>query len=153
MSIKVLSEINYCSNDDADYPGYLVVEITRELINKMKPIAQFVKENDLRHAKGSYNFSDIIPTFYDTVDDLEENKESEHTIRSCAFIINDTDMYIEASMKYSGDTIECDSFRYTYLEELLDISEMPIEHMGKYINDDDENIRNIAKERLAEQNT
>jgi hypothetical protein len=144
MAVKITLEIVYCTGDD--YPGYVVVEITRELLNKMIKIGKFVKKNDLTYAKGSYPFVNTPFKYYDKdEDDIISNQESDIKIEAEAIVMTNSYFYISS---ISNHDIQSDTLAYDYVEELLNIEELPLEHMPKYINDEDENIRNIARKRL-----
>jgi hypothetical protein len=148
MSVKFKLKITYCSNDEADYPDYLIYELNRDMLNKMKKIAQFISENQLRYSIGNNFYIDKLPVYY------EEDVESDIIICSVNICMASSYFYIKSTIKYTDIYIESDTLAYDYVEELLNIEELPLEHMPKYINDKDENIQNIARERLekGEQN-
>lgn len=147
MSVKIKIQL-HCSEDFVKYPLYVVWELSRENFNKIKEINKFIIDKDLNSATGKL-FDSI--TYYDSDEDYEKEIESEISIDdSLIGIYNNTCIYFEASI-YDDDSckLNSDGISLSYLERILNVSEEPIKHMPLYINDEDENIRNIAIERLS----
>lgn len=147
MSIK-FKITNYCNEDYIEFPPYTICEISRDELNHLKDIAQMVQNNNLKCAVGNFSFFEKSPVLYDDDICIEENLESDISIEDNRIIIKPSTFRIECDM---GD-VNCSCFSedidYNEIENLIKVSELPIEHMAKYVYHENENIRNIAKERL-----
>lgn len=148
MSVKIKLDMVYCTNSEADYPSFIVFEITRELFIKMKKIKKWIKKNNLTYAKGSYPFADIPFIYYENEKDILSNNESSTIIEANSIVMADSYFFISSAIRHTDCLLESNSLSYNYVEKLLNINELPVEHMAKYINDKDENIQNIAREKL-----
>lgn len=143
MSIKIQLEINYSTNEVLDCPTFLIISFEKSIIEKIKKVSSFVRGNDLYCAQQSIP----SPDYY--IGDIEEEEEIEpldYKISNNSIIIKSYECFIKGYI--STDYVESEYFDVGYLEELFHLKELPIEHMPLYINDEDENIKNIAMERL-----
>jgi len=128
------------TNESLDSPEIMIVSIEKELIEKIKKVSTFVHNNNLFCAQMSIP----SPDYY--TGDEEDREILDYKINSNCLIIKDKDCFFKGFIGH--DYVESERFDKEYIEFLFHIKELPIEHMAKYINDDDENIRNIVRERL-----
>lgn len=145
MSVK-FKIYNYCYDDYGEFPEFTIIKITRDNFNRLKEIAKVVEDNKLEGAIGNSFLFDSGPSFYDNDDDFEKDEESPSVSDNAKILITSCDFRIEV--------IDCPFpffsawVGFTELENFLNVSELPIEHMPKYINAKDENVKNLAIERL-----
>lgn len=139
MFIKMMIPVEYI-----DVSGFLIITIKKDLIDKIKKVSSFIEENDLYSAQQSIP----SPDYYtgDLEDEDEEREPLKNSVHDNSLIIKSTECFIKGFI--GNSYVESEYFDVGYLEKLFHIKELPIEHMGIYLNDEDENIRNIARERL-----
>lgn len=145
MTIKFMINVELISGEDWDdegQPDFIYVSIDKDLFEKIKRTRLYILDNDIYLAQ----ISIPSPDYYYEDNETKERKPIEFKIYSNAFIIKKSDCFIKGIL--GDEYLESESFDVIYLEELFRIKELPIEHMGMYLNDEDENIRNIAMERL-----
>jgi hypothetical protein len=144
LDIKIKLIIHY-PDAYVDYcPDYVILTINREFYNKIKEIRTIFEK---------YNFTKVQTKkdiFYKPIEFFsiyeEYDEELFNTISDSNLIIEKSGIYIAA---LTGDIeITSEYLDDKEVKQLIDFSELPIEHMPKYINDKDDNIRNIARERL-----
>jgi len=149
MSFKFKLELT-CEDDNYnDYPDYLIYEITKETFQKWIFLKQIIKENHVELLLSTSDFDNNRPILYYANGDGDITEAEKDKNDSFKLYMSKNTFYIEVLFRYEDIYIQTIKIEYAYLEQLFTFSMLPIEHMAKHINHIDENIRNIAKERLA----
>lgn len=113
-------------------------------INKM---ARIVKRHEL-HTITSYNHIEDYPHYYVTED--EELKEFDGGTECDQVVVTDTGVYWKGFVKHTEARYESDSFSIKKLNNYFKFMDRPIEDMPRYLNDEDEYIKQIAETRMNE---
>lgn len=129
-----------------DCPTYLKVVIdnkTRLWINKM---ARLIKKQDLDHLAKT----DWSPDFLKGDDNDDSLIEYERGTECEKIFIRDTDFFWGGLVKHTSVHYESDTVTIKQLNNYFKLLEKPLEEMPKYLNDEDEVIKDIAIKRMAE---
>ena len=126
-----------------DYPTQLRVIITEELRQWIIKMSKLVKKNDLDHV-AKYNWE---PEY------LKEDENGnfipyESGTENEKITVRDADFYWSGLIKHTDYRYSSDNIYLEELNKYFSYLTKPLEEMPKYLNDADETIKLIAKERM-----
>lgn len=147
MSVKIIRSTYPLFFDDQDsnmdYPKFIGCTITKKDLNLMK---EMIQKTTIEHIEKDLKEVISNPSLFFPY--TKKNNQYKTIERYNKVTISNTDFYFSFIIK--GTKLELLSYpiKYSIAEKYLFLGVLPIEHMPLYINDEDEDIRNIARERL-----
>ena len=135
-----------------DYPTHLKVTINKEFQQWISKMSKLVKRNYLCHI-AKYDWT---PDFFKGDINYEGDKEVvtlieyERGTEGEKIYVRDTDFFWKGLIKHTDAHYESDTVTIKQLNNYFKLLEKPLEEMPKYLNDEDEVIKDIAIKRMAE---
>lgn len=131
------------SNND---PDIAKVTFSPELIKRIRKLSEVVKQNDATYIA----IYDYTPDLFNREDEELDTTEWGGATECQMLIVKDTDFYWKGLIKHTDWNWETEACTFKYLDEILTIAALPIGNMPTYMNDEDEDVRELAKKRMRE---
>jgi|WetSurMetagenome_2_1015567.scaffolds.fasta_scaffold19810_7 hypothetical protein len=130
-------------DDYISEPTHLKVTIDEKLRQWIVKMSKVVKKHDLSYV-AQLNYE---PTYFNSNGD-EPMVEYEEGTECESIIVRDDEFFWEGLIKNSDTRYESTAVPIKQLNKCFSCLTKPLEEMPKYINDEDEIIRFIAKDRM-----
>lgn len=146
-SITLTLPVNTLDDNIDNYPTHLTVTITEQLRQWIIKMSQLVKKNDLDYVAKV----DWTPEYFkkdDPSDEDEPLSEYDGGTEGDRLIVRENDFFWAGVIKHTNVHIEGEITSIKDLNKYFRYFTKPLELMPKYLNDKDEVIRTIAKQRM-----
>jgi len=140
LTLLVINQGGHLSN----HPTHLRIEFSEYLLARIKKMQSIIKRNKLNliseyNGEGQYRTWNPKQRIY---------TNSAYSYEAETLCVTATHFYWKANIKFTETSVRSNGVHFKDLNKIIKIRNLPIIEMPKYINDDNEIIRHLAKLRM-----
>lgn len=151
MKVKIKRDVNVYDEYIDDTPDFAYVEIDEKFIDEIFRLHKVMKENKIdKIANYDYTPEYMLNELDENGDETGNEIEADEFRTECEMLnIIGNSIYWSFLVKHTNAQGEVTGFDIKTLKKYKEVMNMPVENLPTLINDEDEAIQSIAKERMS----
>lgn len=147
--VTLTSTVDVANEHATDIPNLARVTLSPAFIKRIRKLSEVVKQNDVAYV-ATYDYSINFFNREDTEDDNYSTTEWDGSAECVMLVVTSTGFYWKGLIKHTDWLWETEGCSLKFLNEILAIAALPVGDMPTLMNDEDEDIRALARKRMAE---